>query len=227
MRVEIFRNLLDRNDRAAEANRRLFAGGGILVVNLMGSPGAGKTAVIEATLAAFGRRMAVIEGDLATSRDTERLAALGAAVCQINTYGGCHLDAPLVAGVLDGLDWRTRELLMVENVGNLVCPAEFDLGQDLRVVVISTPEGSDKIAKYPPIFHRADAVILNKTDLLPHLPFALEALRQDLRQLNPHAPLFPLSALRGDGVQAWTGWLEERVRAKRGRQLTPPAAERD
>lgn len=182
---------------------------GILAVNIMASPGVGKTSVILHTIAALrGRlRVAVIEGDVAGRVDADRVAATGTPVIQINTGGGCHLDAPQVQNALGQLPLNEIDLLLIENVGNLVCPAGFALGEHRKVMVASVPEGHDKPIKYPGMFTVVDALLLNKTDLLPYMDFDLTAFRTAIRALNAAAPLFEISCRTGEGIEAWVEWL--------------------
>jgi hydrogenase nickel incorporation protein HypB len=212
--IAVGERLLAANDRVAAHNRDHFAAHGLLAVNVMGTPGSGKTALLEATIrASAGRwRMAVVEGDQATARDRDRIAATGAAATQVETGLGCHLDARQVHDALHALPPHDVEVLFIENVGNLVCPALFDLGEGLRVVVTSPTEGADKPVKYPPMFRAADVVVLNKIDLLPHLPFDLAEWRGHLAAVNRGAALVLLSALTGDGLPVWLAALE-RTRA--------------
>jgi hydrogenase nickel incorporation protein HypB len=179
----------------------------------MGAPGAGKTALLEALIPALNGRLpaGVIEGDQATARDAERIKALGAPVVQINTGQGCHLDARMVSAALAELDLRTIRLLFIENVGNLICPAEFDLGERLRLGVLSVPEGDDKIAKYPTLFSRLDALALNKTDLLSHLDFDMARVAADLKRLGRRTRVFRVSAKSGAGIRALAKWLAARA----------------
>ncbi len=219
MRVEVVERVLRANDALAEELRARFDRAGALVVNIIGSPGSGKTALLERTVAALHPRVAigVIEGDIATTRDAERLAGYGVRAVQIETRlvgNACHLDAHLVRTALAHLPVEQLQLLLIENVGNLVCPTAYDLGEHVRVVVTSVPEGDDKPRKYPATFARADAVVLNKIDLLPHTDFSMEAFDEGLRQVS-QAPVFALSARTGQGVSAWTTWLESR-RTHRG-----------
>ncbi|MCL6552160.1 MAG: hydrogenase nickel incorporation protein HypB [Firmicutes bacterium] len=219
MRVEVVERVLRANDALAEELRARFDGAGVLAVNVIGAPGSGKTALLERTVADLHPRVAigVIEGDIATTRDAERLAAYGVRAVQIETRlvgNACHLDAHLVRTALPHLPVEQLQLLLIENVGNLVCPTAYDLGEHLRVVVTSVPEGDDKPRKYPATFARADAVVLNKIDLLPYTDFSVEAFVQGLRQVR-QAPVFALSARTGEGVSAWTAWLESQ-RTHRG-----------
>jgi len=211
-RVDIVSKVLAANDRIAAENRRTFAGAGVVVVDVMGSPGAGKTMLLEATIErlAGSARVAVITGDIATARDAGRIARHGVPAVQIVTgeFGGaCHLEAGTVAEALGRLDLAAVDVLFVENVGNLVCPAEFDLGQDARVVVLSVTEGEDKPLKYPLAFQVADLVILSKTDLVPHLDVDMEDLRANVREVNPRAEPLEISAKTGEGMDGWVSWL--------------------
>jgi hydrogenase nickel incorporation protein HypB len=209
MEVPVVRDILSANAQVAADNRAAFRAAGVLVLNLMASPGAGKTSVILATTARLPAdvRPGVIEGDLASSIDTEAVAAHGIPAVQINTGGNCHLDAPMVRNALPGLPLSDLDLLFIENVGNLVCPAEFDLGADLSVVVASVPEGHDKPYKYPGMCTRADVVLLNKCDLLQVFDFDVEYFQRGLTMVNPEAPIFQISCRTGSGMKAWTQWL--------------------
>ena len=210
--VEIHERILAGNDRAARHNREHFAEHGVLAINLMGSPGAGKTAVLEATARALRRelRLGAISGDLATHRDAERLAAAGIPSAAITTGSACHLDADMVHHGLHDLPWRDLDLLFIENVGNLVCPAVYDLGQAANVVVLSVTEGEDKPVKYPVMFRTADLVILSKIDLLPHLDVRVEAIEEGLAQVMPVPRMLTLSARTGEGLDGWISWLQAR-----------------
>jgi len=210
--VEVLTGLLDANDHQAAHNREHFSEHGVLAINLMSSPGAGKTALLEATIEAFGDkfRIAVIEGDLETENDAERIRAKGVPAVQISTGSACHLDAHMVHGALHDLDLQDIDILFIENVGNLVCPASFDLGQHFNVALLSTPEGDDKPAKYPVMFRAADLVLITKSDLLAVLDdFDPDEAQRCLRQLASSAPMFNLSAKTGDGMRGWVNWVEE------------------
>jgi hydrogenase nickel incorporation protein HypB len=210
--VEVHDKILSVNDRTAGHNREHFVAGGVFAVNLMGSPGAGKTAVLEATARALAgqRRLGVIAGDLETEKDAERLRKAGIPSIGITTGSGCHLDARLVHDGLHRLDLHGADLLFLENVGNLVCPAIYDLGQAASVVALSVTEGEDKPLKYPVMFRKADLVLLTKTDLLPYLDLKVEAIEEALARTMPRPTLLKLSARTGEGVAAWLAWLEER-----------------
>jgi hydrogenase nickel incorporation protein HypB len=211
--IRLERDVLARNDRLAERNRRWLAGRGVLALNLVSSPGAGKTTLLERTIHDVGAelRIRVIEGDQATSRDAERIAVAGAAVVQVNTGTVCHLDAAMVARALTELDPPPGALLVIENVGNLVCPALFDLGEHAKVVVMSVPEGDDKPVKYPHMFRAADVMVLNKIDLLPHVRFDVDRCLEHAREVNPRLETLLVSATRGDGLADWYEWLRRRM----------------
>jgi hydrogenase nickel incorporation protein HypB len=215
MEVPVVRDILSANARVAVENRAAFAAAGVLALNLMASPGAGKTSVILATAARLPAnvRVGVIEGDLASSIDTEAVAAHGIPAVQINTGGNCHLDAPMVRNALPGLPLNDLDLLFIENVGNLVCPAEFDLGAGLAMVVASVPEGHDKPYKYPGMFASADVVLLNKCDLLQVFEFDVEYFLRGLAMVNPKAPIFQISCRTGSGMESWMQWLLPQVRS--------------
>lgn len=207
------KNILGANDEIAAQNRKLFAERGVVVMNLMGSPGSGKTTLLEQTLTRLADKIkiAVIEGDLFTAKDAERIERAGVDVIQINTAGGCHLDAPMIQKACASLDLAATDLLIVENVGNLVCPAEFDIGENFKAVVLSITEGDDKPLKYPLIFKESAATVLNKIDLLPFTNFNLQAAREDLTTLHPSIKIFETSCTNGAGLDAWTAWLLERT----------------
>ena len=211
--VEVHDRILAGNDRTARHNREHFRQVGLLAINLMGSPGAGKTAVLEATARALQgrRRLGALAGDLETDRDAQRLMRAGIPSVSITTGSACHLDAELVHRALHGFPVSDLDVLFVENVGNLVCPAVYDLGQAANVVALSVTEGEDKPLKYPVMFRKADLVLVTKTDLLPHLPdVSLAAIEDALSRVMPSPRLIPFSARTGSGVDAWLDWLEER-----------------
>lgn len=210
--VTLEQAVLARNDALAERNRTWLAHRGILAVNLMSSPGAGKTTLLERTIREFGAQMpvSVIEGDQETVLDADRIRATGAAAVQINTGSGCHLDAEMLAGGLRTLEPPDGSVVLVENVGNLVCPALFDLGEQARVVITSVTEGAEKPRKYPHMFRTATLVLLNKIDLLPYVEFDVGAFLEGARAANPDLVVLQLSATRGDGVDEWYDWLRTR-----------------
>src|SRR5450631_2179771 len=208
--IAIEEDILAKNNRLASFNRALFKDKGIFVLNLVSSPGSGKTTLLERTLRDLKERFrcAVIEGDQQTDNDARRIAATGVPVKQINTGAGCHLDAHMIMHGTDTFDLDNLDILLVENVGNLVCPAAFDLGENHKVVVLSVTEGEDKPLKYPQMFHNSTVMLLNKTDLLPHLDFDVELCRQYARRVSPDITIFEISARSGEGMDAWYQWLE-------------------
>lgn len=214
--VRMEASILGANDLLARKNRSIFARQGTLVVNLMSSPGSGKTTVLERSIEHLHNRLrlGVIEGDLYTDQDARRIERKGVPVKQINTEGACHLDAKMVGEAFASIG-ENLDLLFIENVGNLVCPAEFDLGEDFKAVVMSTTEGNDKPSKYPLVFREARVVLLNKIDLLPFTDFSVEQFREDMAKINPQAPIFMVSGRTGEGFEKWIEWLLEEVRNKR------------
>lgn len=216
MKIVAAKKILKANDQLAEENRRRLDAAGVFGVNIVGSPGCGKTTLLETLFAQFGESVApaVIEGDIASSIDAERIDALGVPVVQINTDGACHLDATMIQAAADNFDLPKLDMLLIENVGNLVCTAGFDLGEHLRIVILSVPEGDDKIAKYPAIFRGSDALVITKVDLLPHFDFDVDRVKADMKALAPEAPVFQLSAKVGTGMEEIAKWLVKRVRAK-------------
>jgi hydrogenase nickel incorporation protein HypB len=220
-RITVLERIFDENDAAAAANRGALDASGVIGLNLMSSPGAGKTTLLERTLRQLrgSVRAGVVQGDIETSLDADRLAGLGAQISLLNTangFGGeCHLDAPMVANALQQIDLDALDLLFVENVGNLVCPAEFDIGAHHRVMVCSITEGEDKPLKYPVMFRSVELVLINKIDLLPHLDFDLDLLEANVLQVNPDATVLMVSARSDDGLEAWYCWLEAQLAAAR------------
>ena len=209
-RIPVAENILNANDRLAEENRRRLDEAGVFSNNLMASPGAGKTSLIEQTLRRIEGtlRVGVVDGDIATSLDADRAAAAGAqASVQINTGGECHLDAVMLRGALDQMDLTQLDLLIVENVGNLICPAEFRLGTHKSVLIASTPEGDDKPYKYPGMYRGVDALVINKIDLLPYTKFDMEHFRRGVEALNPGVTVFSVSCRSQEGLEDWIGWL--------------------
>ncbi|MBK6930428.1 MAG: hydrogenase nickel incorporation protein HypB [Saprospirales bacterium] len=207
--IELERDILEKNNRMAERNRGFFEARNILAINLVSSPGSGKTALLERTLADLGarRQFFVVEGDQQTARDAERIAAGGAPVVQINTGKGCHLEAHMVHQAIRQLQPTTDSIVFIENVGNLVCPSMFDLGEGRRVIVISVTEGEDKPVKYPDMFRSAQLCVINKVDLLPYLKFDVQALKEYARQVNPQINFIEVSATSGQGMETWYAWL--------------------
>lgn len=218
--VRIEEDLLGKNNRLAAANRARFAAHRLLVLNLVSSPGSGKTSILERTLSDLkdALHFAVLEGDQQTANDAERIAATGVPVHQINTGAGCHLDAHMVGHGIDHFDLAACDILMIENVGNLVCPAAFDLGEDHKVAVLSVTEGEDKPLKYPQMFQAADLLLINKLDLLPYLRFDLEKCREFARRVNPRLEIIELSCQSGEGMESWYDWLRSEKLKKQQRQ---------
>jgi len=209
-RIRVVEKILSSNDKLAEDNKARFDAAQVVAVNLMASPGAGKTSLIERTLPLLAEklRVAVVDGDVATSIDADRAAAAGAVTAvQVNTGGECHLDAVMLQGALAQIDLEAIDLLLVENVGNLICPAEFRLGTHRSVLIASIPEGDDKPYKYPGMYRGVDALVINKIDLLPYIPFKMEYFQQGVEALNPGLVTFPLSCSTGEGVSDWVDWL--------------------
>jgi hydrogenase nickel incorporation protein HypB len=209
-RVPLERKVLNENDRVAATLRDGFLAQATWCVNLISSPGSGKTALLERTLASFdpARRVAVLTGDIQTDNDAQRLARYGFPVQQITTGGACHLDARMIDKAL--AEWRPNpiDLLFIENVGNLVCPTSYDLGEESRVVLLSVTEGEDKPLKYPATFHRADVIVLTKIDLLPYVPFRLDLAREYIRRIQPDAQIFEVSSTTGAGMDVWRAWID-------------------
>jgi hydrogenase nickel incorporation protein HypB len=216
-RMPIVENILSTNDRLAEENRQKLDAANLYSVNLMASPGAGKTSLIEHTIKNLSPQlsMVVVDGDIATSIDADRAVAAGAAAVQINTGGECHLDAVMLQGALNQLDLTRYDLLLVENVGNLVCPAAFQLGTHQNILIASIPEGDDKPYKYPTMYRGVDALVINKIDLLPYIDFDMEYFQQGVEVLNPGLVTFPISCRTGEGLENWFDWLRERAAKKK------------
>jgi hydrogenase nickel incorporation protein HypB len=213
MKIVAAKKILKANDQIAAENRARFTAQHLFGVNLVGSPGCGKTTLLEAIFRQLAGRLspAVIEGDIAGQIDADRMEQLGVPVVQINTDGMCHLDASMVAAACESLDTSRADMLWIENVGNLVCTSGFDLGEHLRVAVLSVAEGDDKLVKYPAIFQRSQALVVTKIDLLPYTNFDLQRVRADLQRLAPEAAVFPVSALKGDGLAPLADWLVQRI----------------
>ena len=219
MKVTVVKNVLDANERIASENRKLFDEKKIYVINLMSSPGAGKTSLVEKTITALKNRyrIAVIEGDIQDTCDADRVAALGIPAVQINTGGACHIDGNMIREALPALDLDKIDLLISENVGNLVCPAEFKIGENAKVMILSTPEGADKPAKYPLMFQESAVMIINKMDLSPYVDFDLEKARRDALALNRNLKIFEVSCKTGQGLENWVQWLAGQIEAFRNR----------
>jgi hydrogenase nickel incorporation protein HypB len=215
-RIPVIEKILSANDLLADVNRRKLDQEGVFALNLMASPGAGKTSLIECTISALAGKLklAVIDGDIATSLDADRAAAAGAIALQINTGGECHLDAVMVQAALAQLDLSQCHLLIIENVGNLVCPASFQLGTHKSVLIASVPEGDDKPYKYPGMYRGVDALVINKTDLLPYVKFDMDYFKRGVEILNPGVITFPISCRTGEGLPAWIQWIIQQVKLK-------------
>ncbi len=211
--VPVVRNILQANERLAASNRRRFQEAGIFVINLMSSPGAGKTSLLEKTIDGLAGqlRMAVIEGDIQSSHDAERIRTKGIQAVQINTEGGCHLDANMIQIAAESLDLENLDVLIIENVGNLVCPAEFDLGEHDKVMILSVTEGDDKPLKYPLMFQLSSVLVINKVDLLPYIDCDVQVIRERTRQLNGNQEIFEVSCRSGVGMDSWLEWLKKRA----------------
>ena len=216
MEIKVIKDILGANDQIARKNRQLFDSNKVFVVNVMASPGAGKTSVIMETIKRLkGKtRVGVVEGDISSSLDAEAISKEDVPVVQINTGGECHLDANMTATALGDLPLKDIELLLIENVGNLVCPAEFALGENIKVLIASTPEGDDKPFKYPLMFHEADAVLINKIDLLPYLKFDVDAFSKTIKGINQKVKIFPVSCTTGEGIEEWVSWLLGQMKKK-------------
>lgn len=214
MEIKILKNIMGVNDQIARKNHELLQKKKIFTINIMASPGAGKTSTVLQTIKTLkGIRVGVIEGDISSSIDAETVAKLGVPVVQINTGGECHLDANMIQNALSNLPLDQMDILMIENVGNLVCPADFKLGENLKVLVSSVPEGDDKPYKYPGMFTAVDVIILNKIDLLPYVNFSLEAFTKAVKGINGQSEIFPISCTTSEGVNAWGKWLKKQIKA--------------
>lgn len=214
MKIPVVKNILEANDRIAEENRKLFEKEKVAVINLMSSPGSGKTSLLERTADAIKGhiRMGVIEGDIQSTRDAERIAEKGVPAVQINTDGACHLDGNMIRDALPNFDLSQLDLLVVENVGNLVCPAEFNVGEDHKVVILSVAEGADKPEKYPLIFHESSVLLINKIDLLPYVDCDVKEIRDTSLRINPKLVIFEISCKTGEGIDRWAKWLSTQIK---------------
>ena len=217
MKISVVRNILEANERIARQNRDLFKESGLIVINLMSSPGAGKTSLLEKSIDALRSefRIGIIEGDIQSSQDAERIARKGVHVVQINTGGACHLDGNMIRDTFGEFNFREMDLLVVENVGNLVCPAEFRLGEDFKVMILSVTEGDDKPTKYPLMFHESKVLLINKIDLLPYVDCSLEKLNEDSLKINPGLTIFRISCKTGEGLEDWYNWLRKQVKTRK------------
>lgn len=217
MKVSVVKNILEANDRIAQENRSIFDEKDLLVFNLMSSPGAGKTSLLEKTIDALKEdlKIGVIEGDIQSSQDAERIAEKGIPVVQINTGGACHLDGNMIRDTFKEFDFDALDLLVVENVGNLVCPAEFKVGEDFKAMILSVTEGEDKPAKYPLMFHESKVLLINKIDLLPYVDCSVEKIKEETLKINPGMTIFEISCKTGEGLDAWYNWVREEVKTRR------------
>ncbi len=213
--IDIEAKILNKNDEQAKLNRELLDSKGVYMVNVLASPGSGKTSTIVATIAALRDKynIAVIEGDIASDVDSQTIKEMGIPAVQINTAGTCHLESDMLKRALDALDLDAIDLIFIENVGNLVCPADFYLGENIKMMILSVPEGDDKPLKYPGMFQISDCIILNKIDVMPAFTFDKALFDEHIEQLNPNAPSFAIAAVKGDGVDAWAAWLSEQIEA--------------
>jgi len=213
MKVKVVAQILEANDRIAAENKKVFHESGVYVINLMSAPGAGKTSLVERTIKELYKklRIGVIEGDIAGTDDAQRIEVLGIPVVQINTDGACHLDANMINEAIADVPLKDIDLLIIENVGNLVCPAEFKVGEDMKIMILSITEGDDKPLKYPLMFQESSALILNKIDLLPHTNADLKKIKNNSLSLNPSLKIFEVSCKTGEGISEWTSWLQSLV----------------
>ncbi len=216
MKISVVRDILEANDRIAQQNKELFDENKLLVINLMSSPGAGKTSLLEMSISALKADLSigVIEGDIQSSQDAERIAQTGIPVVQINTGGACHLDGNMIRDTFGEFSFKDLDLLVVENVGNLVCPAEFKVGEDFKVMILSVTEGDDKPAKYPLMFHESSVLLINKIDLLPYVDCSVKKIKKDALKINPGLAIFEISCKTGEGLEDWYNWIREKVKDK-------------
>jgi hydrogenase nickel incorporation protein HypB len=216
LKIPVVRDILEANDRIANEHRGLFQKNSLLVVNLMSSPGAGKTTLLENTIGHLKEKMriGVIEGDIQTSADAERILGAGASAVQINTDGACHLDANMIRAALAAINIEETDLMFIENVGNLVCPAEFDLGEDHKVMILSVTEGDDKPEKYPLMFHEASVLLINKIDLLPYVDCNVSKIREAVLKINPHIKIFEISCQTKEGLDNWFQWILDHIKRR-------------
>jgi len=220
MKITVLDNILKANDVIAEEIRGKFNSNHVLAVNLMSSPGAGKTTLLERTvekLKAQGIRVGIIEGDIETTRDADRLEKFDIPITQINTGSACHLDANMIKGAVDAMDCSAIDILLIENVGNLVCPAEFKVGEDHKVMMLSVTEGDEKPLKYPLMFRESSAMLINKLDLLKHTNFSMDEAKANATKINPKLIIFPMSCTTGEGIDAWLDWLKQEWEKKKSK----------
>jgi len=217
MKISVVKNILEANERIAQENRAIFDEKNLLVFNLMSSPGAGKTSLLEKTIDTIKEdlRIGVIEGDIQSSQDAERIAEKGIPVVQINTGGACHLDGNMIRDTFNSFDFDALDLLVVENVGNLVCPAEFKVGEDFKAMILSVTEGEDKPTKYPLMFRKSKVLLINKIDLLPYVDCSVEKIRSEALKVNPNLTLFEISCKTGEGLDDWYNWLKQEVKQRK------------
>jgi len=214
LKITVVKNILEANERIAEENRKLFQNEGVTVINLMSSPGSGKTSLLERTIETLGAqvRIGVIEGDIESTKDAERISRTGVQAVQINTGGACHLDGNMIRDALPAFNLSELDLLVVENVGNLVCPAEFNMGEDHKVMILSVAEGDDKPEKYPLMFHESSVLLINKVDLLPHVDCDIEKIKEVSLGIHPDMKIFEISCKTGEGIDQWAKWLLNEIR---------------
>ncbi|UCG80344.1 MAG: hydrogenase nickel incorporation protein HypB [Desulfobacterales bacterium] len=217
MKIAVVKNILEANERIAEENRKLFQEQRVTVINLMSSPGAGKTSLLERTIDTLGDRIriGVVEGDIESTQDAERISKKGVQAVQINTGGACHLDGNMVRDALPAFDLSKLDLLVVENVGNLVCPAEFNMGEDHKVMILSVAEGDDKPAKYPLMFHVSSVLLINKIDLLPYVDSSVQKIKEVSLGIHPKLKIFEISCKTGEGIDQWSEWLLSQIQARK------------
>jgi len=217
MKITVVRDILEANERIAKQNREIFDENHLLVINLMSAPGSGKTILLERSIDALKNeiRMGIIEGDIQSSRDAERVARKGVPAVQINTGSACHLDGNMIRDTFKDFDFRSLQLLVVENVGNLVCPAEFNIGEDYKIMMLSVTEGDDKPAKYPLMFRISKVLLINKIDLLPYVDCSIERIEEESKKINPDLTIFRISCKTGEGLNDWYSWLRDQVKNKK------------
>jgi hydrogenase nickel incorporation protein HypB len=217
MKITVVRDILEANERIARQNREIFDENNLVVINLMSAPGSGKTILLERSIDALKDeiRMGIIEGDIQSSQDAERVARKGVPAVQINTGSACHLDGNMIRDTFKDFDFRSLQLLVVENVGNLVCPAEFNIGEDYKIMMLSVTEGDDKPAKYPLMFRISKVLLINKIDLLPYVDCSIERIEEEAKKINPDLTIFRISCKTGEGLNDWYSWLRDKVKNKK------------